>query len=107
MFGLDVHSSALGALGTMLSKLVKLRSALWVGKVLSALGLGFMAQDLIYEPLIQQAITAWSMVPADIARWVHALGIDQGVSYLLSAYGIQGASRIFMYRMNQQQAPAP
>lgn len=105
MLGLNVQSEFLGGLATMLSKLMQARAALWVGKVLSAIGLGFLAQDLIYEPLIQQAITAWTAVPADIAKWVHVLGIDQGVSLLLSAYGIQGASRIFMYRMAQPGAP--
>lgn len=98
MLGVDLQSEFLGGFATMLGKLMKARAAIWVGRVLSALGLGFLAQDLIYEPLIQQAITAWAAVPAEIAKWVHVLGFDTGISLLLSAYGIRGASRIFMYR---------
>ncbi|MBN5028337.1 DUF2523 domain-containing protein [Stenotrophomonas maltophilia] len=84
-------------------KLVKLKAAIWLGRLLSALGLGFAAQHFIYNPIIEYAQTAWSSVPAGIANWVHALGIDAGVSIILSAYGIRGAERIFIQRRNQSQ----
>ncbi|ATS28050.1 hypothetical protein PK69_10375 [Xanthomonas phaseoli pv. phaseoli] len=82
-------------------KLVKLKAAIWLGRLLSALGLGFAAQHFIYNPIIEYAQNAWSAVPAGIASWVHALGIDAGVSIILSAYGIRGAERIFIQRRNQ------
>lgn len=88
-----------GALEKMAHGLISLKAGIWAGKVLSALGLGFVAQQFIYEPLIEQAIQAWNVVPAQLAAWVHALGIDTGVSLVLSAYGIKGASRIFMRRL--------
>lgn len=81
--------------------LVKLKAAIWLGRLLSAVGLGFAAQKFIYNPIIEYAQTAWSSVPAGIAMWVHALGIDAGVSIILSAYGIKGAERIFIQRRNQ------
>lgn len=80
--------------------IVRAKTGLWVGKVMSALGLGFVAQELIYEPLIEQAQMYWSAIPAGAAAWVHALGIDQGVSLVLSAYGIKGASKIFLRKMS-------
>ncbi|MBZ3170117.1 hypothetical protein IPR41_20975, partial [Xanthomonas perforans] len=33
-------------------KLVKLKAAIWLGRLLSALGLGFAAQHFIYNPSI-------------------------------------------------------
>lgn len=93
------NSPLIGALEKMAHGLISAKAGLWAGKVLSALGLGFVAQRFIYEPLIDQAVEQWNMVPAQLAMWVHAFGIDVGVSFLLSAYGIRGASRIFMRRM--------
>jgi hypothetical protein len=89
----------IGAFEKMAHGLISAKAGLWAGKVLSALGLGFVAQQYIYEPLIEQAVQAWNLVPAQLAAWVSALGIDVGVSLVLSAYGIRGASRIFMRRM--------
>lgn len=86
-----------------LHKVVMLRAATWLGRFLSAIGLGFAAQHFIYNPIIEYAQNAWSSVPASIANWVHALGIDAGVSIILSAYGIRGAERIFIQRRNQSQ----
>jgi hypothetical protein len=82
-------------------KLVKLKAAIWLGRLLSAIGLGFAAQKFIYNPIIEYAQNAWSSVPVGIATWIHALGIDAGVSIILSAYGIKGAERIFIQRKNE------
>lgn len=84
-----------------LHKLVKLKAAIWLGRLLSAVGLGFAAQKFIYDPLIDYAQQAWNSLPAMVGAWVHALGIDTGVSIILSAYGIKGAERIFIQRRNQ------
>lgn len=86
--------------GDTIHKLVKLKGAIWLGRLLSAVGLGFVAQIAIYNPIIDYAQNAWSAIPASIANWVHALGIDTGVSIILSAYGIKGAERIFIQRRN-------
>jgi Protein of unknown function (DUF2523). len=83
-----------------LHNLIKLKGAIWLGRLLSAVGLGFAAQAFIYDPIIEYAQNAWSQLPAGIANWVHALGIDTGVSIILSAYGIRGAERIFIQRRN-------
>ena len=66
-----------------------------------AIGLGFAAQSLVYDPLIDIAVNAWQGVPAVFANWVHALGIDSAISIILSAYGVQGVQRVFMVRNNQ------
>lgn len=94
-------SPLLQGLGGFMDWLVRAKTKLWVGKVMAALGLGFVAQELIYDPLIEQAQNYWSQIPAGAAAWVHALGIDQGVSLILSAYGIKGASKIFMRKMSE------
>lgn len=94
----SIDSPWLGALAGVLNKLLKLKLALWLGKAMSALGLGFAAQHFVYEPLIDQAVTAWNAIPAVAANWVHALGIDTAVSILLSAYGIKGVERVFLSR---------
>ncbi|MBD9368360.1 DUF2523 family protein [Xanthomonas sp. XNM01] len=91
-------SPLLGALAGMLNTVMKARLALWVGKCLSALGLGFAAKAFVYDPLIDQAVNAWNMVPAVAANWVHALGLDTAISIILSAYGIQGVQRVFLSR---------
>lgn len=89
----------LQGLGGFTEWAIKAKTGLWVGKVLSAVGLGFVAQELIYAPLIEQAAGYWNAIPAQLAAWVHAFGIDTGVSLLLSAYGIKGASRIFLRKV--------
>jgi hypothetical protein len=81
-------------------KLVKAKAAIWLGRLLSAVGLGFVAQKFIYDPMIEYAQQAWSQLPAMIGTWVHALGLDTAVSIILSAYGIRGAERIFVRREN-------
>lgn len=81
--------------------LVKAKTGLFVGKILTALGLGLVADKFIYDPLIQQAQQYWSAVPAAAAVWVHALGMDTAVSLVLSAYGIKNASRIFIRKVEQ------
>lgn len=101
----DFVSHPVQAFANAADSLVRIKGALWCGKILSALGLGFAAQHFIYDPLIEQAAQAWSLVPAQIAAWVHALGIDTGISLLLSAYGIRGASRIFVQRVTASGAP--
>jgi hypothetical protein len=98
-------SPMLAGLGGFMDWLVRAKTALWVGKVMSALGLGFVAQKFLYDPLIAQAATYWTAIPAAAAAWVHAFGIDQGVSLVLSAYGIRGASKIFMRRVTPDVAP--
>lgn len=100
------QSEWLQGLGGFFDWLVRAKTALWVGKVMTALGLGFAAQQFIYDPLIQQAQAYWSAIPAAAAAWVHALGIDQGVSLVLSAYGIKGASRIFLRKLEQPSQSA-
>lgn len=94
----SVDSPWLGALAGALNKLLKLKLALWVGKCLSALGLGFAAKSFVYDPLIDQAVNAWQAVPPQVANWVHALGLDVAISIVLSAYGIQGVQRVFLSR---------
>ncbi|AMJ56652.1 MULTISPECIES: DUF2523 family protein [Stenotrophomonas] len=94
----SVDNPFLGALAGVLNKLLKLKLALWIGKALSALGLGFAAQHFVYEPLIDQAVNVWNAVPAIAANWVHALGLDTAISIMLSAYGIQGVQRVFLSR---------
>jgi hypothetical protein len=98
-------SDPVQAFANAADSLVRIKGALWVGKILSALGLGFAAQHFIYDPLIDQAAQAWATIPAGVAAWVHALGIDTCVSLLLSAYGIRGASRIFVQRVTASGAP--
>jgi hypothetical protein len=98
-------SDPVQAFANAADSLVRIKGALWCGKILSALGLTFMAQHFVYDPLIDQAQAAWSTIPAGLAAWVHALGIDTCISLLLSAYGIRGASRIFVQRVTATGAP--
>lgn len=94
----NLESPWLGALAGMLNKLIKFRIGLWISKGLSAVGLGFVADKFIWQPLIDQAVTAWQGVPAIAANWMHALGFDTAISILLSAYGIRHIERVFLSR---------
>jgi uncharacterized protein DUF2523 len=96
----DFAGNFFGSAAEMLHKLIKLKAAIWLGRLLSAVGLGFAAQHFIYDPIIQYAQDAWNGVPVMVGNWVHALGIDTGISIILSAYGIKGAERIFIRRTN-------
>lgn len=98
---IQFDNKLLGGIAQVLDVVIKARAAVWFGKILSALGLGFVAQEFLYDPLIDQAITYWHAIPAQFAAWVHALGIDTGISIILSAYGIQGVQRVFLSRRDQ------
>ena len=97
---IELPSKMVAAFSEGFHQLVKLKGAIWFGRLLSAVGLGFAAQAFIYDPIIQYAQNAWQAIPASIAAWVNALGIDTAVSIILSAYGIRGAERIFVRRNN-------
>lgn len=99
---IQFDSSLIGSIATLFDKLIQARAAIWVGKILSALGLGFVAQEFLYDPLIDQAAQYWHAVPSIVARWIHALGIDTGVSIVFSAYGIRGVERVFLSRRDSQ-----
>lgn len=94
----SMDSPWLGGLAGMLNKLLKLKLAMWVAKGMSAIGLGFVADKFIWQPLIDQAVNAWQAVPAAFANWVHFLGLDTGISIILSAYGIAHVQRVFLSR---------
>lgn len=98
---LDLPSNLVAGIAEGFHKLVKLKGAIWIGRILSAVGLGFAAQALIWDPLITQAQGYWSQIPMGVANWVHAFGIDTGASIILSAFGVKGAERIFVRRTNQ------
>ena len=98
---LGIPDSLVAGIAEGLHTLFKLKAAIWLARLLSAVGLGFAAQALVYDPLIQYAQDAWNSIPLGVANWVHALGIDTAVSIILSAYGIKGAERIFLRRNNQ------
>jgi hypothetical protein len=98
---IEFDSKLLGGIAQVFDTVIKAKAAVWVGKILSALGLGFAAQRFLYDPLIDQAITYWHAVPAQFAAWIHALGLDTGISIILSAYGIQGVHRVFLSRRDQ------
>lgn len=97
----NIDNQFLGALAGVINRLIKLKLSLWIAKALSAIGLGFAAKKLVYDPLIDQAVNAWQAVPALAANWVHALGLDTAISIVLSAYGIQGVQRVFLTRRNE------
>lgn len=96
------ESDLIGSIATLFDKLIQARAAIWIGKIMTAFGLGFVAQQFLYDPLIDQAVQYWQAVPSLVARWIHALGIDTGVSIVLSAYGIRGVERVFLSRRESQ-----
>ncbi|ALN85978.1 hypothetical protein LC55x_2713 [Lysobacter capsici] len=83
-------------LGIWLSKLILAKGAVWVIKITTALGIGFISYGLILQPLLDWAITKWQSMPGSIAQWLSALGVDVAVSIVLSAYGFRGTERLLL-----------
>ena len=88
-------------LGVWLSKLFITKAYRWVIRTFLGLGIGFGSYALILQPILEWAITKWQAMPANIAAWLHALGIDVAVSIILSAYGLKGTERLFLRRRDQ------
>ena len=81
-----------------LSKMFLTKGARFVIKIFGGLGLALGTHALVMQPLIDWAIAKWQSMPGSIAQWLSALGVDVAVSIILSAYGIQGATRVILKR---------
>lgn len=74
--------------------LAKLASS--IVRVVATLGIGLASNEYIVQPFIDHAVSAWNAMPAELAIWISALGIDKVVSVMLTAYGIAGVKQLFL-----------
>jgi len=67
-----------------------------VTRLFVTFGIALTSYKYIIEPLVDQAKNAWAGIPAGVAVWVSAFGVDKCVSIVLSAYLIWGTKKLFL-----------
>lgn len=65
-------------------------------RLFAVLGIAWSTNELLIQPLIDQATTAWGALSGDLRLWLGAFGIDKVVSITISAYTIYGIKRLFL-----------
>lgn len=91
-----VAGPLLAGVGALLSRLMMAKAAFWVAKIVAMLGIAFVVDEFAVEPLIDVAINHWNALPSEIGVWIGALGVDDAVSILFSAYTIRATTDIAM-----------
>lgn len=93
---------AAGSLGTILTAVLRwfilAKLAGWIARVFVTLGVGWASYEYIVEPALDHAVVSWNALPASIAQWVGAFGVDRAASIIISAYGIVGVQRLVFSR---------
>lgn len=91
---------ALAALTPLLMQLLRwlflAKLASFIGRVAVMLGIGLATNEFLIDPLLEHVEAAWSGVPASLAQWMGALGLDKVISILMSAFAIAGAKQLFL-----------
>lgn len=77
---------------------------LFIVKILSTFGLAFVAHKFVAQPLLALIQSNLSGVPAFAIQCIGAMGGDQAVTIILSAYAVSAASRM---SLGKKSVPAP
>lgn len=83
-----IGNSIFEGMASALARMVGRNVLRWIVKILGFFGVSFVSFDAIYNPIMQYAETAWAGLPADLAHWFGALGLDICFTMLISAYVI-------------------
>lgn len=99
VIALPAMSAGLSALlGRLLTWFFMTQLASAVVRMFAMLGIAFATNEWLIGPLVEHVTSAWGAIPAELAVWLSALGINEVVSIMLSAYGILGIKQIFLSR---------
>lgn len=97
-----IAAEAMGALGPLLTRLL-----MWWGmsqaikvvvKIMAGLGVALATDKFVIQPSLDAAKAAWQGLPADLAMWLGAVGIDKMASILFAAYSIDAMARVFLVK---------
>jgi hypothetical protein len=92
-----IIAPALGLLGRMIAS----RVGQWIATALVWFGLSVSAQNIVMQPMIDNIMAMVSSGPAIAVQMVQALGLDQAIVMILSAYTARAAAtgvRAFLAR---------
>lgn len=67
-------------------------------KIMAHFGVALATNKLLIQPLLDMVVSKWHSMPVELSQWLGALGIDVVVSILISAYSIEGLSRVFLVK---------
>lgn len=99
LIALPAMSAGFSALlGRILTWFFMTQLASVVVRMFATLGIAFATNEWLIEPLVDHVTNAWGAIPPELALWLSALGINEVVSIMLSAYGILGVKQIFLSR---------
>jgi hypothetical protein len=97
LFGGAIASAGISAIiVSALRYFFMAHAAAAVIRIFSVLGIAWATNEFLMEPLLDQAQAAWTGMPAGIAQWLGAFGIDKVVSIMISAYTILGIKNLVL-----------
>ncbi|WP_052107762.1 DUF2523 family protein [Aerolutibacter daejeonensis] len=85
----------LAALAPWITRFLLAKSAFIFAGFLGRLGLVIATNEFAIQPLVDSAITAWSMIPNQYLCWFGAFGVTKALSIMLSASTLIGAKKVF------------
>lgn len=91
---------AAGGLAALLTQLFRYlflaHIASFIARALGVLGLAWFTNEVIVDPVLDMIRNSAGGVPADLAAWLDAFGIDEVISIVASAYTLLSAKRVFL-----------
>lgn len=78
----------LAVVGGWLSRLIAMRGGKWIAMALFSMGIELAITGAFMLPFIDNARTAMSGIPVQLAEWMGVLQVDVYVSLVLSAHAI-------------------
>lgn len=92
----------LAALGPLLAQVMRYvfmaHLAGFVIRLFTMLGMSLATNEFVVEPLMNMVHGNASGVPADLAVWMSAFGVDKVISIIVSAYTLVGIKRVFVVK---------
>lgn len=90
----------LAALGPLLAQVMRYvfmaHLAGFLIRLLTVFGVSLATNEYIVEPIMDLIHGNAQGVPADLAMWLSAFGIDRVISIMVTAYGIVELKRVFV-----------
>jgi disulfide bond formation protein DsbB len=80
-----------------LSRLIFSKGGAWVAAIMTWLGVGIAAHELVFDPMLAYMASAFSGLPSAAGEWLGFLNVDKYCSLVISGY-VGGAVKSVVLR---------
>lgn len=91
-----VLAELLAALGPWIMRFMAAHAIAMFAKFLARLGLAIATNEMVIQPLIDHAVSAWSSIPAEWQCWFATFGITKAAGIMVSGLTLITAKRVFL-----------